>query len=245
MTHTPRFIAYYRVSTQQQGRSGLGLDAQKDAVARQIASVSGRLVESFEEIESGKNNARPALAAALAACRAHKATLLVAKLDRLARNTRFLLTVVEGSGEGGVCFCDLPQIQPGATGKFILTLFAAVAELEAGLISARTKAALAQAKARGVRLGNPNIRAGTPEMAAIAAAATVQQADDRAADVAPYIEQAKRAGCTTLAEIAAALNNRGISSPRGSTWRPTTVSRALARHLAPPSARELAARGMA
>jgi DNA invertase Pin-like site-specific DNA recombinase len=150
------FVAYYRVSTQAQGRSGLGLDAQRDAVARHLASVGGHLAESFEEVESGKVNTRPALAAS----RAHKATLLVAKLDQVARNARFLPTVVEGSGEGRVCFCDLPQIPPGATGKFILTLFAAVAELEAGLISARTKAELAQAKARGIKLGNPRLRAG-------------------------------------------------------------------------------------
>ena len=155
-----RFVAYYRVSTERQGRSGLGLDAQRDAVSRHVAGAGGRVVAAFEEVESGRKDDRPQLAAALAACRAHRATLLIAKLDRLARNARFLLGVVEGSGEGGVVFCDLPQVPPGPVGKFLVTQMAAVAELEAGLISQRTRAALAAAKARGVRLGNPRLRAG-------------------------------------------------------------------------------------
>jgi DNA invertase Pin-like site-specific DNA recombinase len=115
-------------------------------------------VDAFEEVETGKLNTRPALAQALAACRAMHATLIIAKLDRLARNAAFLLSVVEGSGAGGVVFCDLPQVPPGPSGKFVIAIMAAVAELEAGLISERTKAALAQAKARGVRLGNPRLR---------------------------------------------------------------------------------------
>ncbi|WP_431270263.1 recombinase family protein [Dankookia sp. P2] len=136
-----RYIAYFRVSTERQGRSGLGLDAQRMAVARHIASAGGQVVAEFQEVESGKRNDRPQLAAALAACRAHRATLLIAKLDRLARNARFLLGVVEGSGDGGVVFCDLPQVPPGPVGKFLVTQMAAVAELEAGLISQRTRAA--------------------------------------------------------------------------------------------------------
>src|SRR4051795_897654 len=148
----PSFVAYFRVSTDRQGRSGLGLDAQRASVAAQIASASGRLVDQYEEVESGKRNDRPQLAAALAACRARRATLLIAKLDRLARNARFLLGVVEGSGEGGVVFCALPQVPPGPVGKFLVTQMAAAAELEAGIISQRTRAALAAAKARGVQL---------------------------------------------------------------------------------------------
>lgn len=109
----PLFIAYYRVSTDQQGRSGLGLDAQKASVAQYLAGQKGRLVAEFEEVESGKRVDRPQLMAALAACRARRATLVIAKIDRLARNARFLLSVVEGSGEAGVAFCDLPQIPPG------------------------------------------------------------------------------------------------------------------------------------
>ncbi len=158
---TPRFVAYYRVSTDRQGRSGLGLDAQRAAVAKYVAGAGGVVAAEFEEVESGKRADRPQLAAALAACRARRAALVIAKLDRLARNARFLLHVVEGTGEAGVVFCDLPSVPPGPVGKFLLTQMAAVAELEAGLISQRTRAALAVAKARGTVLGNPRLRAGT------------------------------------------------------------------------------------
>jgi DNA invertase Pin-like site-specific DNA recombinase len=152
VTARRRFVAYFRVSTQQQGRSGLGLAAQQEAVQKHVASVpaswwtpsrKSRLVSSTPVLRSPR----------LAACRAMHATLIIAKLDRLARNAAFLLSVVEGSGQGGVVFCDLPQVPPGPSGKFVIAIMAAVAELEAGLISERTKAALAQAKARGVRLG--------------------------------------------------------------------------------------------
>jgi DNA invertase Pin-like site-specific DNA recombinase len=230
-TTTPvRFIAYYRVSTDQQGRSGLGLDAQRVAVASYLASLpSCSLVAEFEEVESGKRTDRPQLAAALAACRAHKATLVIAKLDRLARNARFLLSIVEGTGEGGVVFCDMPTIPAGPVGKFLLTQMAAVAELEAGLISQRTRAALAQAKARGVKLGNPQLRAGTPEAARKAAAAHRAKAQGKAADVLPFIQQAQRAGATTLQSIADAMTARGIPTPGGrGGWHPSTVSRVLA-----------------
>ncbi|GAA0574706.1 recombinase family protein [Craurococcus roseus] len=227
-TSAPRFVAYFRVSTERQGRSGLGLDAQREAVARHVAGCGGEVVAAFEEVESGKRSDRPQLAAALAACRARRATLLIAKLDRLARNARFLLGVVEGSGEGGVVFCDLPTVPPGPVGKFLVTQMAAVAELEAGLISQRTRAALAAAKARGVVLGNPRLRAGTPEQAYIAAAAKSAQAQARAADVAPYIDAARRAGAATLRELAAALTARGVPTPAGGRdWHPMQVKRVV------------------
>ncbi len=130
-----RFVAYYRVSTDRQGKSGLGLDAQSAAVAKYVAGIGGIVAAEFEELESGKRNDRPQLASALAACRARRAALVIAKLDRLARNARFLLHVVEGTGEAGVVFCDLPSVPPGPVGKFLLTQMAAVAELEAGLTS--------------------------------------------------------------------------------------------------------------
>lgn len=223
-----RFVSYLRVSTARQGESGLGLEAQREAVARHVAQVGGTLVEEFQEVETGKRCDRPQLAAALAACRAKRATLIIAKLDRLARNARFLLSVVEGTGDAGVVFCDLPSLPPGAVGKFMLTQMAAVAELEAGLISQRTKAALAAAKARGVKLGNPALRAGTPEVARVAAAAMAKQARQKAEAVLPYIEQARKAGAVTLAELATALTARGVATPSGrGAWHPATVSRVL------------------
>jgi DNA invertase Pin-like site-specific DNA recombinase len=227
MTARRRFVAYYR---QQQGRSGLGLAAQQEAVHGHVSSVAGELVDAFEEVKTGKLNARPALAQALAACRAMHATLIIAKLDRLARNAAFLLSVVEGSGQGAVVFCDLPQVPPGPSGKFVIAIMAAVAELEAGLISERTKAALAQAKARGgVRLGNPRLQPGTHEQALHAAAAKRRQAADRAAQVRPYVEAARKAGCTTLAQLAAALNARGVRTARGGPWHASSVWRVLER----------------
>ena len=228
-TTPARFVAYFRVSTDQQGRSGLGLDAQRAAVAKHLASIlSCLLVAEFEEVESGKRSDRPQLAAALAACRAHRATLVIAKLDRLARNARFLLSIVEGTGDGGVVFCDLPTVPAGPVGKFLITQMAAVAELEAGLIGQRTRAALAQAKARGVKLGNPQLRAGSPDMARQAAAAYSGQQRQRAADVLPFIHQAQKAGATTLQAIADAMTARGIPTPGGrGGWHPATVRRVL------------------
>ncbi len=224
-----RFVAYYRVSTDRQGRSGLGLDAQRAAVAKYVAQAGGVVAAEFEEVESGKRNDRPQLAAALAACRARRAALVIAKLDRLARNARFLLHVVEGTGEAGVVFCDLPSVPPGPVGKFLLTQMAAVAELEAGLISQRTRAALAAAKARGTVLGNPRLRAGSPEQAWVAVAAKSAQARARAADVLPYLDAARRAGARTLRELAEALTNRGVPTPAGKGgWRPEQVRKVLA-----------------
>ena len=186
------------------------------------------MVGSFEEVESGKRSDRPQLAAALAACRAHRATLVIAKLDRLARNARFLLSIVEGTGEGGVVFCDLPTVPACPVGKFLVTQMAAVAELEAGLISQRTKAALAQAKARGVKLGNPQLKAGTADCAKAAAAASSAQAKARAADVLPFVHAAQKAGANTLQAVADAMTARGIPTPGGrGAWHPATVARVL------------------
>ncbi len=227
-TSVSQFVAYYRVSTDRQGKSGLGLQAQRAAVAKYVAGAGGMVAAEFEEVESGKRTDRPQLAAALAACRARRAALVIAKLDRLARNARFLLHVVEGTGEAGVVFCDLPSVPPGPVGKFLLTQMAAVAELEAGLISQRTKAALAAAKARGTKLGNPKLRAGTSEHARAAAAAKSRQARVRALDVLPYVEAARRAGACTLTDIAEALTNRGFPTAAGkSLWQPEQVRRVL------------------
>ena len=137
-----RFVAYLRVSTDSQGRSGLGLEAQRQSVAAHVAQAGGEVVAEFREVESGKRADRPQRAAALASCRTRRAVLVIAKLDRLARNARF--PPVRGG-----------RAAAGPVGKFLVTQMAAVAELEAGLTSQRTRAALAVAKARGVQLGNP------------------------------------------------------------------------------------------
>jgi DNA invertase Pin-like site-specific DNA recombinase len=207
------FVAYYRVSTDKQGRSGLGLDAQKATVGQYVASAAGNIIAEFQEVESGKRRDRPQLALALGACRARRATLIIAKLDRLARDAAFLLSIVRGAGEAGLVFCDLPQLPPGPAGTFILTMFAAVAELERGLVSQRTTAALAAAKARGVRLGGRRIFRGIDGAVSRAGReAQTARATEHRADVLPYISAAQKAGANSLRDIARALTAPGHSA---------------------------------
>src|ERR1700739_225617 len=149
-----KFISYLRVSTDKQGRSGLGIEAQREAVVRYLNGGQWTLSAEYVETESEKRSDRPKLAAALSHAKAIGATVVFAKLDRLTRNVDLLRSLV--ASDVDLVFCDLPHVPTGAMGRFLLTQMASVAELEAGLISERTKAALAAAKARGVRLGNPN-----------------------------------------------------------------------------------------
>ena len=219
----PRFVAYYRVSTAQQGASGLGLEAQREAVLRHAAAAGGKVVAIFEEVESGKRNDRPQIAAALRACRLRRATLVIAKLDRLARNVAFISSLMES----GVDFvaCDNPH----AT-RLTIHILAAVAEHEREMISQRTKAALATAKARGVRLGNPQIKPGDRAATRAARRARSAAAAAHAADVMPYIEAAIKAGCRSNGELAAALTARGIETPAGGReWSRAQVARIRAR----------------
>jgi len=225
------FVAYYRVSTERQGRSGLGLDAQKAAVQAFLGDNWPPIAE-FIEVESGKRDDRPQLAKALTTCRLHHATLIVAKLDRLARNTRFLLSIIEGTGDEGVVFCDLPTVPAGPVGKFILTQMAAVAELEASLISSRTKAALAAAKARGVKLGGwrwgrgditRHAEKGAQASARVRRAAVV----NRCRDLLPVLREIRASGAKSLREIAKALNARSIKTSSGKSWSPAQVARVL------------------
>lgn len=225
-----RLVAYYRVSTERQGRSGLGLDAQREAVRSYVESHGGALCAEFVEIETGKNNDRPRLAEALRSCRLTGATLVVGKLDRLARNARFLLSIVEGTGDGGVVFCDLPEVPAGPVGKFLVTQMAAVAELEAGLIAARTKAALGAAKARGAKLGG--WRGGQKIDPASGRAARSAQSDAFAASIGPMVASLRAEGLS-LRQIAAQLAEQGIRTPQGGAWTADAVRRRLlARHAA-------------
>ena len=226
------FVAYARVSTDRQGRSGLGLEAQETTIRAYMRPGDRLLVPIYVEVESGRKTARPVLVEALARCRKTGATLLVAKLDRLARNVPFIRAILDSGVDVG--FCDLPHIPPGAMGRFLLTQMAAVAELETGLVSERTKAALAAAKARGVKLGGDRgYRPAAPpdgiKGSAAASEARRQVADHAAHSLAPVLEQLRQAGVASLGGLAAGLNARGIKSPRGSEWTATAVRRVLAR----------------
>lgn len=216
-----RYVAYYRVSTQRQGRSGLGLEAQRQAVIERL-SGRGELISEYTEVESGRRTDRPRLAEALAACRLHRATLIIAKLDRLARNVAFVSGLMESATEFEAV--DFPQAN-----RLTIHILAAVAENEAQAISHRTRAALAAAKARGIQLGGFRGRAGTCNDLAKARAARIAQADGRAADLAAMIQSIQSGGTTSASKMAAALNERGITAPRGGAWRAVQVRRVLAR----------------
>lgn len=221
-----KFVAYYRVSTDRQGQSGLGLAGQREIVRQYLGGRESSLVAEFVETESGRRVDRPELARALAACRVRRATLIIAKLDRLARNQQFLMSLVD-SGVG-VAFCDFPSIPAGAAGRFMLQQMAAVAELEAGLISERTKAALRAKVARDGqwdRKSKHHLIPGAGQAAAAAAASV--RAKDWAGDMAAHIDVLRSAGATSLHQIAAALNSEGIATRRGGKWTATAVRRVL------------------
>lgn len=216
-----RFVAYYRVSTARQGRSGLGLDAQRRMVTDFLNGGSWELVGEFTEVESGKRSDRPQLAAAIAACKKEKATLVIAKLDRLARNVHF----VSGLMESGVDFVavDMPEAN-----RLTIHILAAVAEHEREMISRRTKDALAAAKERGRRLGFANERRRDGEKARQRSLQVrKQKAAQFAANVRPIIEAIRQSGVTSLRGIAGALNARGIRAPRGGEWSAASVRHVL------------------
>ena len=218
-------IAYCRVSTARQGRSGLGLDAQREAVARFAAAEGFEITREFVEVETGKGSdalqRRPELAAALAEARRRKCPIAVAKLDRLSRNVHF----ISGLMEHRVPF--LVSELGRDVDPFMLHIYAALAEKERRLISQRTKAALKAAKARGVRLGNPQLA----EAQSVGAARVRAQADRFAAAVLPVIREAQSAGATSLRAIADVLNARGVRTARGGKWAATQVRDILRRGL--------------
>ena len=229
-----RFVSYLRVSTARQGRSGLGLEAQRADVDRYLNGGCWKLIAEHVEVESGRRADRLELAKALEACRAHRAALVVAKVDRLARSQGFLSRILDAGVD--VRFCDLPQIE-GPTGRFLLQSMMSVAELEAGLISARTKAALAAAKARGKKLGGLRTyqgtatpAVGTAATAAIARAARSRKAGDQARAFAPIMRRLDPIGAASLRDIAAKMMAEGVPSPSGGEiWTATTVARVRAR----------------
>jgi DNA invertase Pin-like site-specific DNA recombinase len=217
-----RLVAYYRVSTAKQGASGLGLEAQQEAVRAHLNGGSSQLIAEVIEVESGKRSDRPKLAEALRLCRLHNATLIIAKLDRLARNVAFISNLMES----GVDFVavDFPQAN-----RLTVHILAAVAEHEREMISQRTKAALAAAKAHGTKLGGD--RSNLPALAVQGSRASMMvrsaKAQRRAADLVPVIREIQ-AGGASLRQTAAALNERKIPTARGSEWTATQVVRALA-----------------
>jgi DNA invertase Pin-like site-specific DNA recombinase len=225
---TGGFISYLRVSTSRQGASGLGLEAQREAVRVYLNGGDWHVIGEFVEVESGRNSDRPVLAQALAVARLHRVPLVVAKVDRLTRSLAFLSRLIEAGVD--VRFCDLPKIE-GPAGRFMLQQMAAVAELEAGMIGKRTKDALAASKARGVKLGGRrNGQRLTPDMRAAGRAVMVDQSRARARDLAPVIAEIRAAGVTSLGGIAKELSARRIPTARGgSVWAEVQVSRVLQR----------------
>ena len=221
--HTGKFVAYYRVSTQRQGRSGLGLEAQQTAVRDYLNGGDWRLVAELTEVESGKRSDRPKLTEALKLCRLHGATLIIAKLDRLARNVAFISNLMESDVEFHAV--DFPQAN-----RLTIHILAAVAEHEAKAISQRTKAALAAAKRRGVKLGGYRGTTITKAMRKAALEAIEKRTGARAADLAPTIAELRATGATSLRAIATGLNERGIPTARGGVWTATQVMRVMERN---------------
>lgn len=222
-THNGKFVAYYRVSTDKQGHSGLGLEAQQDLVKRFLNGGQWSLIGEFTEIESGTRKRlkkRPMLQAALELARKQKATLVVAKLDRLARDVQFISTLLNGNVRF-VC-AEMPEAD-----RTFLQMMSVFAEYEATRISERTKDALKVIKKRGIKLGSPK-----PEIGSAAGVSVIKaNADAYAEKVGPIVREIiRKSGASTLRDIAAALEARGVETPRGSVdWHASQVSNLLKR----------------
>src|SRR6266436_2260624 len=216
--HQGKFVAYFRVSTDRQGRSGLGLEAQREAVESYLNGGRWALVAEFTEIESGKRNDRPELEKALAACKKQKAKLVIAKLDRLSRNLAFIATLMDS----GVEFTAVDN--PHAN-KLTVHILAAVAQHEREMIGQRTRDALQAAKARGKKLGNPKLA----EARKRAIQGNRSSAARYAANVLPVIREIQASGVKSLRGVARALAARGVATARGGAWTPVQVSDILRR----------------
>ena len=213
-----KFVAYYRVSTTKQGINGLGMDAQRDAVARYLNGGDWKLIAEFAEVESGKRNNRQEMEKAIALCRREGATLLIAKLDRLARNAAFLLNL----RDSGVDFIavDMPHAD-----KFTVGIMALVAEKERDMISQRTRDGLAAAKRRGIKLGNPR----PAQALKVAQTANLARADAYATSLLPVAQEIRAAHVTTLRKIARCLNARGFKTPNHKAFKAQSVKNLLER----------------
>jgi DNA invertase Pin-like site-specific DNA recombinase len=213
-----RFVAYYRVSTDRQGRSGLGLEAQQSSVRNYLKGGDWELIGEFTEIESGKHDNRPELVRALEVCRRQKARLIIAKLDRLSRNLAFIATLMDS----GVEFVAVDN--PHAN-KLTVHILAAVAQHEREMISERTRSALQAAKARGKKLGNPKVR----EAGVLGNVVIKDAARKFAANVLPVIREIQAAGAKSNAAIAAKLNERRVPTARGGVWTHVQVRAVIGR----------------
>jgi DNA invertase Pin-like site-specific DNA recombinase len=221
--HNGKFVAYYRVSTDRQGASGLGLQAQRDAIHHYLNGGRWSVIGEFTEIESGTRKRllkRPMLESALKLCKREKATLIVAKLDRLARDVQFISELLNSQVKF-IC-ADAPEAD-----RTFLQMMSVFAEYEGRRIGERTKAALHQLKKQGKKLGSP-----TPEIGSAAGTKVlIEQADAYADRVGPVVREIiKKSGASTLRDIASALQHKGVLTPRGnSEWRPSQVSNLLKR----------------
>lgn len=215
-----KFIAYYRVSRDKQGETGLGIEAQQLRVRGHVAGVKGAIAGEFTEVESGRSVTRPQLLAAIAKAQEIGATLIVAKLDRMARNLSYFLKIIDSGLP--VTFCDLPHVPDGVVGRFMLQQIASIAELEAGLIRERTKAALQALKARGKKLGTHGLvlaRRRRGEARARAQVIAKTCVDEFGVDIRQL----------TAREVAELLNVHSIWTPSGRQWKRSTAQRMLER----------------
>ena len=221
--HNGKFVAYYRVSTDRQGASGLGLQAQRDAIHQYLNGGRWSVIGEFTEIESGTRkrlSKRPMLESAVKLCKKERATLIVAKLDRLARDVQFISELLNSQVKF-IC-ADAPEAD-----RTFLQMMSVFAEYEGRRIGERTKAALHQLKKQGKKLGSP-----TPEIGSAAGTKVlIEQADAYADRVGPVVREIiKKSGASTLRDIASALQHKGVLTPRGnSEWRPSQVSNLLKR----------------
>jgi|TARA_R100000458_G_scaffold46991_1_gene45660 DNA invertase Pin-like site-specific DNA recombinase len=220
--HSGKYVAYYRVSTKRQGDTGYGLEAQRERVEQHLNGGDWQLIAEFTETESGKRSTdrhRHELRKALELCADEGATLVVAKLDRLTRNLPFLTRIIESGVK--MIACDVPTMSNANQNRFVLQLMANIAELEGAVISERTRDALATAKKKGAKLGNPRPKAASR----LASKQLTADADAFAMKVGRIIEELEEYGCVTLEQIAKGLEARGVKTARGNkSWALSSVA---------------------